>query len=158
MTVKAFTRLVLAAFGVAAVTGLATLAAQQSTTLTPSEMAWPSRSRAGESTLRFVLDGDPNKPGLYTFRLKFAPNTKTAPHFHRDARAVVVVSGTYFVGSGSEFDESKLKALPAGSFYTEPADVPHFGTTRSEEAVIQITGYGPSSTTYVNPADDPNRK
>ena len=68
-----------------------------------------------------------------------------------------MVSGTYYVGYGREFDETKLKALPAGSFYTEPANVAHYGTSRDGEAVIQITGYGPSGTTYVDPAQAPPR-
>ena len=54
-------------------------------------------------------------------------------------------------------DEKALTALPPGSSYTEPPNTPHFARTR-EEVVLQIVGYGPSSTTYVNPADDPNRK
>ena len=33
----------------------------------------------------------------------------------------------------------------------------HFAMTKDEAVVIQITAMGPSSTTYVNPDDDPNR-
>jgi hypothetical protein len=51
-----------------------------------------------------------------------------------------------------------LKELPAESFYTEPPGVEHFGMTKEQEAVIQITGYGPSGTTYVDPKNDLAKK
>jgi hypothetical protein len=47
-----------------------------------------------------------------------------------------------------------LKALPAGSFYTEPANVSHFVEVR-EPVIIQVRGNGPSGRTFVNPADSP---
>ncbi len=40
------------------------------------------------------------------------------------------------MGWGTKLDESKLKALPAGSFYTEPANVPHVVLTKGEPAII----------------------
>ena len=51
-----------------------------------------------------------------------------------------------------------LKALPAGSFYTEPPGIDHFAMTKGEPVVIQITGTGPSGTTYADPRNDPARK
>ena len=50
-----------------------------------------------------------------------------------------------------------LKALPPGSFYTEPSDRSHFAETRDSDVVVQITGVGPSSTRYIDPASDPQR-
>ena len=49
----------------------------------------------------------------------------------------------------------RLKALPAGSFYTEPPGVDHFAMTEGEAVVIQITGTGPSGLTCVDPRNDP---
>ena len=40
-----------------------------------------------------------------------------------------------------------MKALAAGSFYTEPAGVALIAMTRAEPVVVDITGYGPSNTT-----------
>ena len=59
---------------------------------------------------------------------------------------------------GREFDEAALKELPAGSFYTEPPGVEHFALTKDQETIIEITGYGPTSTTYVDPKNDPTKK
>jgi hypothetical protein len=60
-----------------------------------------------------------------------------------------VVSGTWHFGYGAEFDDSKLKALPPGSFYTEPPALPHFARTGDEPVVLQITGVAPTGTHYV---------
>ena len=57
-------------------------------------------------------------------------------------------SGTWYFGYGKTFDSNALKALPPGSFYTEPPADPHFAETRDSAVVLQITGYGPTGTTY----------
>jgi uncharacterized RmlC-like cupin family protein len=102
-----------------------------------------------------VLSGNPAMPGLYTIRLTAPPNTRIEAHTHRDMRSAVVVSGTWYFGYGPRYDESALKLLPAGSFYTEPGGMPHFAQTRGDGVTLIITGYGPSDTTYVNPAHAP---
>ena len=50
----------------------------------------------------------------------------------------------------AKFDPAKLKVLPAGSFYTEPANVPHYIEIK-EDAVLQISGTGPSARRPVEP-------
>jgi uncharacterized RmlC-like cupin family protein len=95
------------------------------------------------------LIGDPSKPGLYTVRVAIAAHTQARPHVHRDNRSVTVVSGTWQMGYGAQFDEKALKSLPPGSVYTEPAGQAHFSQTGNESAVILVTGYGPSDTRFV---------
>jgi uncharacterized RmlC-like cupin family protein len=137
--------------------------AQQGKILTPAEVAWPAITTGGAGTSgasgiqTIVLEGDPTRPGLYTLRLKAAPGMRIHAHSHRDNRSAIVVSGTWYFGYGKQFDEKALQALPPGSFYTEPGGVDHFAMTK-EEVVIQITGFGPSSTTYVDAANDPARR
>jgi uncharacterized RmlC-like cupin family protein len=65
-----------------------------------------------------------------------------AAHSHRDDRVATVISGTRHIGYGDKFDESKLKALPPGSFYTEPPGRNHFAETGDEPVIVQITGFG----------------
>ena len=48
--------------------------------------------------------------------------------------------------------------FPAGSFYTEPPGAEHFAMTKDQETIIEITGYGPTSTDYVDPKNDPTKK
>jgi hypothetical protein len=62
-----------------------------------------------------------------------------------------VVSGTWYIGYGDSFSKAELRLLPPGSFYREPANRTHFAETRDEPVIVQITGVGPSSTSYVDP-------
>ena len=96
-----------------------------------------------------MLKGDPTKTGLYTILLRVPAHTRIAAHRHPDDRIATVVSGTWYFGYGKTFDPAGLKALPAGSFYTEPPDEDHFAETRDTGAVLQITGLGSTGTTYV---------
>jgi uncharacterized RmlC-like cupin family protein len=74
-----------------------------------------------------VVFGDPAKPGLYVQRFRFPPGLKIPPHWHpEEMRTVVVLSGTLYYAFGEQWDEKKLTALPAGSFFYEPPHVPHF--------------------------------
>src|SRR6266446_4477383 len=75
-------------------------------------------------------------------------NTRIEAHTHPDDRAVTVISGAWHFGYGTRFDEKELKELPAGSFYTEPPNTPHFASTGDTPAVVQISGFGPSGTRY----------
>lgn len=102
-----------------------------------------------------VLYGDSTKPGLYTVLLRLEPHKRIMPLSHPDSRFATILSGTCYVGFGDTYDETKLKALPPGGIYTEPARANHFGETRDEPVLVAITGYGPSGTTYANPADAP---
>ena len=123
--------------------------------MTPSEMSWVSQGPlAAPGMEQLNLVGDPNKPGPYTLRLKFPKGFKIAPHSHPDSREVTIVSGVYATGYGETFDTAKLKILPAGSFYTEPANVPHF-IEIEENTVLQVSGMGPSGRKFVNPSDNP---
>ncbi|HZJ34111.1 MAG TPA: cupin domain-containing protein [Vicinamibacterales bacterium] len=132
--------------------------------VTPSEVKWPAPAagsvgtsgNAGTQTV--VLKGDPTKPGLYSMLLRVGPNTRIEAHAHPDDRVATVISGTWYFGYGAKFDEKALKMLPPGSFYTEPPNTNHFAMTRAEGVTIQITGTGPSGTSYADPANDPARK
>ena len=97
-----------------------------------------------------VLYGDPTKPGVFVSRVRFSPGWKDPPHWHPDeVRTVVVLSGTLYFGSGDKWDESKFKAYPAGTFYSEPSKAPHFTWAKDGEVIIQITGVGPSGKTFI---------
>ncbi len=112
--------------------------------LTPDEMQWSTQGGLALPGMEQVnLIGNPTKAGPYTIRLKFPAGFKLPPHFHPDAREVTVLSGVWYTAYGETFDSAKLKALPAGSFYTEPANEPHYVEVR-EPTVIQVSGTGPS--------------
>jgi quercetin dioxygenase-like cupin family protein len=105
-----------------------------------------------------VLKGDPSKAGLYTLLLRVAePNVRIQAHAHSDDRIATVIKGTWYFSYGDKFDEARLVALPPGSVYAEPPNMNHFAMTKGE-VIIQITGTGPSTTKYVDPANDPAAK
>lgn len=149
-----------------AVSGLTIVALAQSgeVRLTPGEITWPASgsSLVGTSAVSGIqtvtLKGDPTKPGMYALLLRVGPNTKIEAHAHPDDRVATVVSGTWYFGYGQTLDEKALKELPAGSFYTEPPSRNHFAMTKSQGVVLQITGYGPTGTAYVDPRNDPTLK
>jgi quercetin dioxygenase-like cupin family protein len=101
-----------------------------------------------------VLKGNPTEPGLYTILLRVPAHTKIAAHHHPDDRITTVVSGTWYFGYGDKFNESSLRPLPPGSFYTEPPNDNHFAETRDSNVLVQISGLGPTGTTYVNATDN----
>jgi pimeloyl-ACP methyl ester carboxylesterase len=112
-----------------------------------------SGAGAGTSGLEGIrtvlLYGDPARPGPYAFEIHVPANTVIAAHEHRDDRAATVISGAWYFGYGDNPAEASVRPLTAGGFYTEPAEAPHFAFTRSEPAVVRLTGTGPSDTTYV---------
>ena len=115
--------------------------------LTRGEETFAPAQPGGPETA--VLAGDPKKPQLYTIRIKIPANVKIQPHWHPEDRMSVVIAGTLQFGYGDKFDESKLKELPPGSFFTEPAKQPHFAWAKSGEVIVQVSGVGPTGTTPV---------
>ena len=101
------------------------------------------KSLTGESA---KIYGDQATPGPYSFLTKPrpVPGPPSKPHTHPDTRTYTVISGTWYIGFGDKFDESKLIALKPGSVYTEPAGVPHFVLIKEEGTIVHITGTGPS--------------
>ena len=130
-----------------------TAAFSQGTTLEPARLAPEDLKWAvtPTGTPRANLAGDDKKPGMYAYRAKFPANFRNQPHYHPDDRIVTVLSGTLHVGFGEQFDESKMKVLPAGSIWTEPAKQPHFVWAKDGEVIIQIIGNGPSGVTQIQP-------
>ena len=117
--------------------------------LTADNMRWSSQGGLALPGLEQAsLVGDPSKPGPYTIRLKFPAGYKLAPHTHPDSREVTILSGTWYTGYGEQADPALLKALPAGSFYTEPANVAHFVEVH-DAVIIQVSGVGPSGRAFV---------
>jgi quercetin dioxygenase-like cupin family protein len=122
--------------------------------LTRSDIEAMVRQGAGAGTSGVAgiktttLMGDPTRSGPYTIEIRVPANTRIQAHTHRDSRSAVVVSGTWYFGYGSAASDSLVKQLPPGSFYTEPADEPHFALTRDEPAVVYITGIGPTDTVF----------
>jgi quercetin dioxygenase-like cupin family protein len=117
--------------------------------VTPEELRWAPGRVPGHEIAPLV--GASNKPGPYVERVRFPARSVSQAHSHPEDRSYTVISGTWHVGYGDSYDSTRLKALPPGSYYTEPANVSHFSLTGDEPVVVQISGIGPSATRFVDP-------
>src|SRR5947209_17309240 len=92
-----------------------------------------------------VIAGDPSKPGLYVVLTKWlAGNHFSRPHFHPNDRFITVIKGTWWVGSGPNFDPADATVpLPAGSVVTHYGKQVHYDGASDEDAVLGLVGRGP---------------
>ena len=102
-----------------------------------------------------VLFGDPTKPGQYGVLARWtAGNHFSKPHFHPNDRFITVVSGTWWVGSGPNWDPANSSVpMQAGTFVTHYAKQVHWDGAKDIDAVILIVGEGPATTTPFVSAD-----
>ena len=142
-------RYLLLALGVAA---LVSLGAAQATDLNPKaitiklpdQIHWVDEPR-GISTA--VLVGDPEKPGLYVELAKWHAHHMSRPHFHPNDRFITVISGTWWVGTGTKFDPDSTVPLPPGSFALHYGKEVHYDGAKDEDTVLEIVGQGPATST-----------
>jgi hypothetical protein len=101
-----------------------------------------------------VVVEDPTKPGCYAVYNKWTKgNHFSHPHFHPNDCYIVVLQGTWWVGSGPKFDpEHGTTPMPAGSFVTHFGKQVHWDGAKNEDAVLLIMGEGPATATEVEQA------
>jgi quercetin dioxygenase-like cupin family protein len=126
---------------------------------TPDTIPWGPAPPVVRPGAQFaVLEGDPTaSSGDFTIRLKMPDGFRISPHFHPQRENVTVISGTFKVGMGDEFETDKMKAFTAGSFAFLDPDMHHFAMACGE-TIVQVHGQSPLQFNYVNPDDDPSRK
>jgi hypothetical protein len=112
----------------------------------PDQISWsPVNARGAQSA---VVVGDPTKPGFYAVYNKWTKgNHFSRPHFHPNDRYIVVLQGTWWVGSGPKFDPASTTPMPAGSFVTHFGKQVHWDGAKDEDAVLLIMGEGPATST-----------
>lgn len=117
--------------------------------LAPEEIQLSADASRPGGMAMAVLAGDMGKPGLYAARIRIPGQLRIPPHIHPEDRVVVVLAGTLHVGFGERFDPALMKALPPGSFFVEPAGLPHFSWAQGGDVTVQVSGIGPSGTVYL---------
>lgn len=113
----------------------------------PNQIQW---TEALPGAKQAVLQGDPAKPGTYIVLIKWAPHNMSRPHWHPHDRFITVISGTWWVGTGSKYDPESTVPMPAGSFVTHFGKQIHYDGAKDEECVLEIVGEGPAT---VSPAE-----
>ncbi len=110
----------------------------------PDQIQWKDDPR-GVSTA--VLAGDPEKSGLYVELVKWHAHHMSHPHFHPNDRFITVISGTWWVGTGTKFDPDSTVAMPPGSFVKHFGKEVHYDGAKDEDTVLEIVGEGPGTST-----------
>lgn len=101
-----------------------------------------------------ALFSDLGQPGPYFSLIRWYPGHMSAPHFYDFDRLCMVLSGTWYVASGEDFNPAATVPVPAGSFVRRIAKTVHYdGVIRggTEPAVIVITGIGPTKAHRIEP-------
>jgi quercetin dioxygenase-like cupin family protein len=124
----------------------------------PEEINWKPFPSFPPTVRLAVVVGDPTQAGPYTIRVKVPKGGKLMPHRHPEDRVYTVISGTFYIGLGDEFDAAKLQAYPPGAAIILPGDTSHFHWAKSGEYVTQVTAIGPLGLEYIDTEDDPRNQ
>jgi quercetin dioxygenase-like cupin family protein len=111
----------------------------------PEEIKFVRNAAGTQETA--VLFGDPAKPGPYVVRLRWLPGNMSRPHSHPNDRFFVVISGTWWLGSGEKYDPASTVPVPPGTYVIHHAGQVHYDGAKDEPAVIQVWGMGPATST-----------
>lgn len=112
------------------------------TGLTRDQVPWFTPSYYKDGRQRAQMFGDSSKGGEWIDRVKIPGGLRVLAHTDPDTEIVTLLEGTWYLGTGGKFDETKLKGYPPGSFVVIPAGVPHFVATKEETVVVQTSGHG----------------
>jgi quercetin dioxygenase-like cupin family protein len=121
----------------------------------PEDVSWIPFPAFPPTVRLAVLVGDTTKREPYVIRVKVPADVRLMPHTHPEDRVYTVISGVFYIGTGTEFEVDRLRAYPPGSVVVLPGNTPHFHWARSGEYVTQVTAIGPLGLVYANPDDDP---
>ena len=143
-------RLMLAVLVFAAITlTLADTNRKEIVAFTPAQVRWFTPSYYTDGRERAQLLGDSSQGGAWIDRIKIPAGKRVPAHTHPQDEPVTVIEGTWYLGEGTKFDSTKLKAYPPGSFILIPAGVPHFIEAKDGTVIIQLNGNGKFQTDYV---------
>ena len=101
------------------------------------------------------LYGNLNKPGPYLVLMKWNPGWFSAPHSYATDRICMVMSGTWWVNSGADFDPRNAVPVAAGGFVERKARTWHYDGVPAgikEPVVIAIFGIGPVDIELADPS------
>ena len=109
----------------------------------PENIQW----QIGATSDSASLLGDPSKPGLYIQLIRWHRGNMSRPHSHSTARYITVLSGTWWVGTGSTYEPGRTVPMKAGSFVIDQPNELHYDGAKDEECLLYLVGMGPVVTT-----------
>jgi len=136
--------------------------AQTQVTL-PDQYRWkPGLAGAPAQSVETVpVFGATDKPGPYVVLIKWHPGYMSAPHTYVTDRLCFVISGTWWVNSGENFEPEATVPVPAGGFVRRVAHTPHYDGVKKggkEPAIIGISGQAPIEFKLSDPTKPPVRE
>lgn len=120
----------------------------------PEQVTWTPATALPHGAEMAVLEGDPNKPGFFTMRLRMPDGYRVPAHSHSQRERIVVLKGVLNLGMGRKFDAAKTDALKPGTYSSTPPEMKHFAWVKGE-TILQLSSIGPWTVTYVDPKEDP---
>lgn len=120
----------------------------------PEQVTWKPSALLPRGAETAVLEGDPNKPGFFTMRLRMPDGYRVPAHSHSQQERIVVLKGVLNLGMGGKFDPAKTDALGPGTYSSMPPGMKHFAWVTGE-TILQLSSIGPWTVTYVDPKEDP---
>ena len=109
----------------------------------PNDIPWKDNGQSATA----ILAGDPSKPGIYVELTKWHAGHMSRPHYHPNDRYIYVISGTWWVGTGTKYDPDSTKPMPPGSYVLHTAKGVHYDGAKDADCVIEIVGMGPATST-----------
>ena len=101
------------------------------------------------------LAGDPDKRGVFVQMLMLPKGGAgfSRPHVHPVPLYTMVLSGTWWVGTGDKFDPDNLTVpIKPGTFVTHHGNRTHWDGAKDEDVTLLIIGEGPVTTVRVDEA------
>lgn len=126
----------------------------------PSQVKWTAPPKGvvrgtpafeAGSALRYALiEGNPTRSGVpFTIRLGCSDGYKAAPHWHPTDENIVVLNGTFALGTGDKFDPAGLQDMTTGAYGFMPRRMHHFGMCRGETDLL-VYGTGPFQINWIS--------
>jgi hypothetical protein len=115
---------------------------------TPKDIAFPEPEGTGpQDAQQIVICGNPQKEGsLYGIHLRWLPHSNSKPHRHKHDRHIYVLKGTWWLGTGPNYDDMK-STYPVGPgtyVYHKGMEI-HYDGAKDEPVELLIFGIGPAA-------------
>ena len=110
----------------------------------PDKIEWKINPNGDDNA---VALGDPSKPGLYIVLVRWHAGHMSHPHFHPNDRFITVLSGTWWVGTGTKFDPDATVPMPTGSYVVHYGKQVHYDGAKDGDCVLEVVGEGPATAT-----------
>lgn len=131
-------------------------AAREPIQLNDDNLEWSDGPGSIPPGAKFViLEGDPKSETIFTMRVFLPPKYVIPFHYHDGDERVTVLEGSVEIGIGESEAAAYITRFQQDGYYMTPPPLKHFVRAGPEGCVLQLTGVGPWTIHYVDPASDP---